>query len=538
MKKIVNLSKILLLIVLMVFVSCEDQLNVKIYNDITGSSFWKTPSDAEAAVVALHASFMDIMKSSNNQISNVDGRTDAWQPGTLGPRLTGAVEGHFQTANNGAGNWRGYYRLVHDCNLLLAKIGDIEFENVENKNDILAQTYTIRAMTYFELVRIFGDVPLVTEPTTGKPEPEDYKARAPRADVLNLIKADIDKALPLYSSNLKDVHFVSKLSTYALKAEVYMWSAKAYNARGSANTDDINTAISAIESIENSGELTFASDYSSIFTRDGNDSSEYILAVWYENGLSSSSYRYASIRNDAVPDQYKVFDGAGNIIKKLFPYALENEGIAAMSYGEALNDIYAKYQTVDVHDNPFDNNDDANVNDPGATPPTTAWYDRRDLRFINNCVDIPGPNNVVIKYAGIEDLSANVRWWDNDIPIYRLTGMLLLKAEAYNTLGNPEAAIDIMDMTRARAGLAPYPGARDQATVEDELLDESIRELFGENKRWWHLIREHRVADYVPRFLIERGQDRTSESVWDYYYWPIAESVLIANTKLVQSPGY
>jgi len=62
--------------------------------------------------------------------------------------------------------------------------------------------------------------------------------------------------------------------------------------------------------------------------------------------------------------------------------------------------------------------------------------------------------------------------------------------------------------------------------------------LLGENKHWWDLIRAHKVAEYVPRFMAERGDDSSNASIWDFYYWPIAESVMLKNDKLVQSPGY
>lgn len=535
MKNILKISKISLIVIFALLISCDDHLDVLTYDNITGANFWQTQGDAVTAAVALNGSYMSIMRGSNDQISVVDGRTDLWKPGTLGPRLTGAVEGHFQTANSGTGNWRNLFRIVHDCNLLFANIENIEFDDVTVKNDVLAQAYTMRAMVYFELVRIYGGVPIVLEPTTTKPNFEDYPVRSSKTDVLNLIKSDIELALPLFANNIENVNFVSKLSTLALKAEVFMWSGKALSARGSETAGDINTAISAIQAIEDSGEFTFANNYADIYMRDGNSSSEYILASFFENGVGSSNYAHASIRDNAVPDQYKVFDNEGNVIRKLFPYAFENEGLTRMSYGDNLDVIYNVYQTIEVHDNPFDQWDDDNVDDP----PRTVWYDQRDLRYINNVVNIEGTDDqVVIKYGGVEDLVAARRFWDNDLPLYTLSSVMMLKAEAYNTLGQTEDAIDIMDLFRARAGLAPYPGARDKATIENELLDEAARELFGENHRWWALCRAHLVANNVPRFMTERGQDLGNSTVWDYYYWPVSESILIGNTNIEQSPGY
>ena len=117
--------------------------------------------------------------------------------------------------------------------------------------------------------------------------------------------------------------------------------------------------------------------------------------------------------------------------------------------------------------------------------------------------------------------------------------MLLLKAEAMNTLGGQTADIvAILDMTRARGDIAPYAGPTDQATLEDEIIKERMRELCAENKHYWDLIRAHKVAQYVPRFMTNRGDDSTDPNVWNFYYWPVAESVIIQNTNLTQSPGY
>ncbi len=156
-------------------------------------------------------------------------------------------------------------------------------------------------------------------------------------------------------------------------------------------------------------------------------------------------------------------------------------------------------------------------------------------------VDVYGDGsiNVSVKFPGILIETDNRRYWDNDLPIYRWTGMLLLKAEAMNTIGGRTSeVVDILNMTRARGGLADYAGATDQNTLENEILDEVAREMFSENQRWWSLIRAHKVSQNVQRFMDNRGDDSTDPNVWNFYYWPVAESVIIQNTKITQSPGY
>jgi hypothetical protein len=211
------------------------------------------------------------------------------------------------------------------------------------------------------------------------------------------------------------------------------------------------------------------------------------------------------------------------------PIAVTDEGLNRIEIGSQMNTIFRKYQTVVPHADPFNPYD------------TEPWTDYRDLRYINTMVDVYGDGsiNVSVKFPGILIETDNRRYWDNDLPIYRWTGMLLLKAEAMNAIGGRTSeVVDILNMTRARGGLADYAGATDQNTLDNEILDEVAREMFAENQRWWSLIRSHKVSQNVQRFMDNRGDDSTDPNVWNFYYWPVAESVIIQNQKITQSPGY
>jgi hypothetical protein len=194
-----------------------------------------------------------------------------------------------------------------------------------------------------------------------------------------------------------------------------------------------------------------------------------------------------------------------------------------------MNTVYRKYQTVEPHVNPFNKYDQVTEND------------YRDLRYINSMVDVYGDGsiNVCIKFPGILVETDNRRYWDNDLPIYRWTGMLLLKAEALNALGGRSSeVVEILNMTRNRGGLADYTGPTDQNTLENELIEEVAREMLAENQHWWSLVRSHKVAQNVQRFMDNRGDDSVDQNVWNFYYWSIDESVIIQNSKITQSPGY
>ena len=523
MKKILNRYKLIVLSIVL-FVGCTEHLDVDTYNNITGSSFWKSPSDAATYVIGIHADVAGILGGNNNTLNWTDGRSDLFTPGALGPRLTAPAQLHTQTALAGGGNWTNNYNTIHHCNQLLTQIENIEFDDESEKTKIAAAGYFFRAFLYFDLVRIYGDVPLVLDPTLGKPALEDFFPRSSVNDIFAQIKADIDLAIAGLPEGIADKNFISKAAAYALKAEVYMWTGKALTAKNAPVVADLNTAVQAIDAIPvaSGGSVSFVdSDWKSIFTRQANDSPEYIWATFYDYiiGPANNVHNAITLRIDNVPVE----------MQGTFPIAVKDEGLNRIQIGVNMNTIFKKYQTVDPHDDPFDKTD---------VPPYT---DYRDLRDINSIVDLLGDQTTIvsIKFPGILVESDERRYWDNDIPVYRWSGMLLLKAEALNTIGGQTATVvDILNMTRNRAGLADYPGATDQATLEDEILDERARELLAENKRWWDLLRAHKAGSTVPRFMDTRGDDSADSNVWDFYYWPLDESVLLKNDKLVQSPGY
>jgi hypothetical protein len=137
----------------------------------------------------------------------------------------------------------------------------------------------------------------------------------------------------------------------------------------------------------------------------------------------------------------------------------------------------------------------------------------------------------ITKYVGTKYTDDRVS--DNDIIMYRLADLYLMKAEAYAGLGNTADAITYLNKVRARAGTGDYTGATDKSTVEMEVLNERGRELFFENKRWYDLVRFHtagtiNVYTYVPNLA-----GKTTP-----LFWPLNTTVLANNSKLTQTDGY
>ena len=118
-----------------------------------------------------------------------------------------------------------------------------------------------------------------------------------------------------------------------------------------------------------------------------------------------------------------------------------------------------------------------------------------------------------------------------NISVYRYAGVLLLKALAENRLGNPDAAIELINQVRTARQLplvdaADYP---DVESLETLVLDERQLELFAEGDRWWDL----RATDRVQQAL-----DTIATVPDNRLVFPIWERHLIDNPNLEQNPGY
>ena len=59
------------------------------------------------------------------------------------------------------------YTVIHDANLIIKYVPEIEFNSEAEKNDVLAQAHAMRAYAYFVMGRTWGGVPMVTDPTEG-----------------------------------------------------------------------------------------------------------------------------------------------------------------------------------------------------------------------------------------------------------------------------------------------------------------------------------------------------------------------------------
>ena len=170
--------------VTMFLVSCEEHLDVPPVSDITSASYWTVENDAASYLTGIYAEYRGL---TNTHLYS-ERRADLLENGPQAPLMANEFNHTLNVDVNGQ-NWRGFYEVIHHCNLLLNKMDELEIGD----NDIRAQALSLRALTYFGLIKAFGDVPLNLEPTLSVPD--EMLARTPVAQIMTQIKSDIDDAI-------------------------------------------------------------------------------------------------------------------------------------------------------------------------------------------------------------------------------------------------------------------------------------------------------------------------------------------------------
>ena len=291
------MRKILILLLISgLFLACD--LDTTPISSISVDSFWKTEDDAIAGMEGMYSRFRAITNS--DYYAWGAGRSDEIGYGyEAATGFSFLFENLLSDVNSGP-DWRVLYSVVNDANSVISFVPDISFKSDAQKNNTLAQAYAMRAFTYFILARVWGDVPISTEPVDKfSPSSSDsYKIREDVGKVFTLIKEDIDKALELFGDD--DTYpagraYWSKPAVNALKGDVYLWTGKLMDG-GDA---DIEIALQALQDIQET-DVQLLPVYDNVFRQKGNR--EVLFAINYalnEAGDNFADMMY--IRNEDIP---------------------------------------------------------------------------------------------------------------------------------------------------------------------------------------------------------------------------------------------
>jgi hypothetical protein len=160
--------------------------------------------------------------------------------------------------------WTAIYAVIARANMVLAKVPSVSDLSTDEKNEILGEAYFLRALSYHNLVKFWGAVPMPLDPITNASEASQYQ-RVPVDQVYAQILSDLDKASQLIT-NTDNTRQASVMAVHAIRARVLLYKGDYQGALDEAN-------------IVLAGRDTLTAAYPDLFTPTGTNTSEDIFRV-------------------------------------------------------------------------------------------------------------------------------------------------------------------------------------------------------------------------------------------------------------------
>lgn len=305
--------KIIITAILAAAISSCDVLNVDPYHSLPADQAITNAVEVERGILGCY----DAMQSGSYYGLNflVFGDLPADNLRFSGVTITYAeVNNNSILADNGLveGVWISIYRVLNRVNNVVAQIPAIESMTEDQKNVALAELYFIRALAHYDLMRLFGPVPIRTQPATG----DEASLNIPRSsidDVLIQINTDLDFAIEHMPSEIVRGR-ASKPAAQALKARVALHQFYITN-----QTGHLQTAKTNATEVINHPNLLVEPDYSLLFS--GIQNRESIFEVDYneQDGNRLAQYFFyttISGRYEFAPTDFYLNSFAPNDVRK------------------------------------------------------------------------------------------------------------------------------------------------------------------------------------------------------------------------------
>lgn len=462
--------------------SCEDLLEEDPKTFISPNNFFTSYDDFDAAVKGIYGithsltggrqtEVKEVFADYNDLPESAENTSDMWR-NNPGSNFAAILQG-----------WSVPYRVISNANLVLSSLeGSVLTDS--QKSTISAEAKFLRAYAYFQLVQLYGDVPLRTVPVQSVKDGQIE--RSPQSDIYDLILEDLTEAetgLPTTSSQEGRVNsYVAK----ALLARVYLTMA------GNPMNVTANYALAKTKALEViDGPYTLLEDFADVF-KNTTYTSESIWEVIYLIGTSNNGKH-----NQTAP--------TGNQTAILLP---SDDFISSFPVGDRRNEW--------------------GIQDTYTTTGGTEFVSRT---YYNKFIDESQLE------AELPPASAQS---DYTFPLIRLAEMYLIAAEAENEMNGPDGAYQYINEVRRRARVdkgdvthVPDLTGLSQAQFTEAISDERKWELFTEEHAWYDLKR----TNSFDQVQLARGADLIVPIGSYNNTWILPELELI-NNDIDDNPAY
>jgi hypothetical protein len=387
---------LILTVILFSLVGCQKDLIQLPETTKTADNFYSNETEIEEAVKGVYATlqFTGNYNTGLPAIGELPGE-DAYDETPANDNgYYGQLDDINVISQNGViqDNWADSYTGIQRANIVLNRIGSVSFKDSTVKSARIGEMKFIRALYYFNLVRIYGDVPLVTKEITN-PIASFGQARTPKADVYKQIEADLNDAIQLLPAR-----------TAANKVRVVKTAAQTLLGKVKLTQKDYASAESMLLAVENTGLHQLLADVTTVFPVANELNNEIIFAVQFTSGLNS---------NTEGSDAYRMFNPTGRVVGSM---------TGTKGHGVLKSSFYNLYDATDKRKNVY----------IGAIASGIGY---------NNKIAVP--TTVVTDAA-------------SDWVVLRYADVVLMLAEIENELGKTTQAVAYVNAIRTRSGLTTF----------------------------------------------------------------------------------
>jgi hypothetical protein len=483
---------------LIIFSGCSEFLEEPDKSNFTRENYFTKPEHAESIINSIYENMRNVLGGGFNGAP--------WMMLEFATGLANTELGQAQNSifvrnlvNNsdnayGQTYWTSHYRGIGNANLAIAKIPGIKMDEIAKKK-FLGEARFLRALYYFDLVRIFGSVPLISEPIDLSSK-DLYPEPASVENIYKLIESDLLEAeksgLPVKDASGR----VSLSAVKSLLSSVYLTMA------GFPLNKSENFAKAAEKALEviNSNQFTLFASYDDLHLASRKNSGENIFQVQYLESILPSNWQTSII-----------------------PY---NQGIS--NYTDETGAIFANKEFVESYEK----------GDKRAAE-KQFYYSSYSLRSNRSQTRNLGGYYLYKHFdilAQTSTTSSGLNW-----TLLRYPEVLLNYAEAANETGGPSAAVlNAINLVRKRAELPALEGlSKDE--LREAIWRERFYELSFENKTWYDMVRLRKAFNVSTKKFdayvghkFSYGPTLSEKEL----LFPIPTAEIRNNNKLKQNKGY
>ena len=557
------------------FSGCNKNLDESIYDTQTLNGTINSTADVLKLIQGNYGNFQSTDLYKKELLKIIELAAD--DMGSTSPEMQVYADKIYDaTSSSISAVYSAYFSNINNYNFLLAKLPTIN--TISGTDSTLkireeGEVRFFRALCYFDLVRLFGDVPLRTESTTSTSN--FYIQRSPIDSVYALILSDLNRASSIlaYKSSPDGIGLTNKGASQALQALVNLTYANNLERRGKDAKAYYKTADSCATVVLKGGGYSLIPNYADLWNVD-NESNAYGNEVIF--GIRFTRDRVVASSNSQGSEYPIRFmpPTMGGVTGNQTKAVVGGLGTGSGSY--KVHPWFYDYYTSGDYTNDY-RGTTTFLTSWNITPTSSTKYVAYPSITSSSKDTLPSQFPYISKYKDPKGIDASNH--ENDFFVLRLAEVYLIRAEAQNEYyGSPTAspnALSDINQLRARARNANnsaspkavpinVPPGLSQNDFRKKIFDERGIEFIGEGKRWFDLVRmkgpdgtssmyEYQFKTYLP--TLPQGlpvYDRVAKA-WSsgrvdplgivpfnskYLLFPIPQSQRDLNNKLTQNSGW